>query len=229
MSAEAMYFYCMDREGLGTEIERRDDWEKIEQAYIAPGRYYHNLQHVNHVINRISELLCNRTLETNINALWLAAVYHDVIYVPGSKINELASASYAALDLGQKGFASGLTIEVMRLINATTHEEFNPEADTAEQLLLDADLYNLSTDRYQENAKNIRKEFSEVSDYDWTLGRYEWLVSFLARPHIYHLGGRMGPDSPGRNELDRDARANMVNEMKELDVDSLVYEPPPIA
>lgn len=224
MSAEAIYFDCMEQEDLGTEVERRDAWNRIENAYIAPGRYYHNLQHINHVITRMSEL--PRDDKQSV-ALQLAAIYHDVIYIPGSGLNEMASASYAALDLGEKGLNSGLTSKVMWLIKTTTHGAFNPDADPSEKVLCDADLYELSTDRYQENAKNLRKEFSKASDYEWTKGRYDWLVGFLARPRIFHLDGR-GYDPRDRKELDRDARANMVNEMKELDVDLLVYEPAPI-
>lgn len=208
MSVEIVYYRCLERQNIGqSPEERRGKWVKIEEAYA--GRPYHNLEHIQVVLDRI--VLFNH-LEKDFDALLLAAIYHDVVYVPGADFNELGSAAYAAVDLGQRGLDSGLTTEIMRLIHATEHVNYDDGLDTAASLICDADLYELSTDRYTENSQKIRKEF-DCTDLEWRMGRLKWLRDFTLRPHIYHFGDR----NHTRGELDALAQANMLAELKRLE------------
>lgn len=210
LSPKHRYLLSMELSGIteGTIAK----WDKIEGAY--RGRQYHNMEHIKNVLLRIEDLWAEfYNSDSNFNALMLAAIYHDVVYVPGSFYNELASGAYAALDLGRESLKNGLTTEVMRLIDATKHESYDPDADMAESILLDADLYELSTDRYEENSRKIREEMN-CTKAQWVRGRYDWLVGFLARPRIYHI------DDTG--DLELKARQNMMDEIKGLDLESII-------
>jgi predicted metal-dependent HD superfamily phosphohydrolase len=220
-NAEETYFKLMEERGLGNDLD--DQWAKIERAYTAPNRHYHNLQHVEHVLARCDELipLSGIISQFYIDAIYLAVIYHDVVYVPGASYNELGSAALASLDISggspPTNETTSLITSVMSLIRATTHKNLESYPTRPTKILLDADLYELSTDKYFENSKNIRKEF-DCTDEEWYIGRTAWLEEFLERPFIYHYGDNQHI----RAKLDLLARHNMVTELQDLAADFLL-------
>jgi predicted metal-dependent HD superfamily phosphohydrolase len=154
-------------------------------AYCAPERYYHNLEHLNEMFRVAGRLAPNTEDSASVQlAIW----FHDAVYDPRAKDNELRSGELAVDLLGPIG-VPGSTIErVVRLIRATAHLGSNEgpiDNDTA--TLLDADLAILGAaeERYKRYAQDIRKEYAWVPETDYRKGRASVLSKFLARPRIF--------------------------------------------
>ena len=111
-------------------------------------------------------------------ALW----FHDVMYDPKQKDNEIQSAHLAKTLLRQLGLNDELIDHVADFILMTRHQSGTFPSDG--QLLLDIDLSILGSSElhYTQYATAIRKEFHWVSDADYRFGRSQFLKTFLDRP-----------------------------------------------
>lgn len=156
----------------------------IVDSYSGYGRYYHNL---NHLANGFAELAAVAGELADREAVEFALWFHDIVYVPGNKYNEVISAAIAytyALEL------TGCTVfagKVRRLVEATQHDaDAGLDADT--QFLLDADLAILGYPwpQFAAYSDGIRREFFFLSDNAYRAGRRAVLQKFLNRPYIYH-------------------------------------------
>ena len=161
--------------------------DELMQAYAQPGRHYHNLAH----IAALLELLDRHGHNVrNRDALELAILFHDAVYVPTRSDNEAASATLARQRLTELGINENLVGEVERLILATRHGASPANADSNPDLalLLDLDLSILGADRatYAAYAQAIRREYAIVPDAIYRPGRRRILTEFLARPHLRH-------------------------------------------
>lgn len=67
-------------------------WNELETAYASPARSYHNLTHIQFLINRLIEV---KSQIRDWNTLLFAAFYHDLVYDAASKTNEEESAIIA--------------------------------------------------------------------------------------------------------------------------------------
>lgn len=179
--------------------------EDLAQRYEEPHRWYHNKCHIVSVIDRINELSEAWQWRERGIAL-IAALYHDAVYVPGWGSNEEMSAQMAFNHLSAMNADAVVTRRVMDAIRATKNHD--PGEDVAAKLLVDADLYELGTAKYDYNSRRIRKEFGDIEDSHWIEGRKNFLHTFLLRDRIYHLGEQW--------DLEAAARLNMENELVRL-------------
>ena len=97
---------------------------------------------------------------------------------------------------------------MFRLILATAAHE---PGDTAEAVLLDADLSILGTDpvTYERYVRGVRAEYAHVDEPAWVSGRAAVLQRFLDRPHIYAT-------DLVRDRSEARARHNLTRELAEL-------------
>jgi predicted metal-dependent HD superfamily phosphohydrolase len=176
-------------------------FEEVCQAYSSPGRYYHTLEHVGHVLQEVEGL---GPKATHPNAVKLAAWLHDVIYDSRASDNEERSARYAERLCEDLAIPEGDL--VASLIRKTKTHEAGDDADA--QVLIDADLAILgaSESAYRTYAEQIRQEYAWVPEPDYRRGRRDVLERFLARPRIYHL----------LNPLETPARRNLATELAKL-------------
>jgi predicted metal-dependent HD superfamily phosphohydrolase len=152
-------------------------------AYSTPGRYYHTLKHIDHVLSTIQIL---QGYTNNIATVQLAAWFHDVVYDTKAQDNEERSADYAFELLSNLGIPESTITTVNRLIlNTKDHQAAANDYDS--QVLLDADLAILATNsvQYLEYAHAIRQEYGWVGEADYITGRQQVLERFLKRPYIY--------------------------------------------
>lgn len=126
-------------------------------AYHKPIRHYHTLVHALQVATVAKQLMIVSVNAGSISSMdvYLAGLWHDAIYTPGSPDNELASAGlFSAYHSGRENVA--------RLISRTTIQYHLSEDPVDIQLacLLDADLLSLSApfDKFMENNEGIIKE-----------------------------------------------------------------------
>jgi predicted metal-dependent HD superfamily phosphohydrolase len=189
------------------QVAAEKAFNSLIAAYSTPGRYYHTLKHIAHVLSTIQIL---EGYTNNLPAVQLAAWFHDVVYDTQAQDNEQRSADYAFELLSNLGIPESTITIVMRLIlNTKDHQAAVDDYDS--QVLLDADLAILATNQvqYGEYAYAIRQEYGSVSEADYITGRQQVLERFLQRSHIYF--------TPLMSEFaEPSARGNIQAEIKSL-------------
>lgn len=178
----------------------------LVNAYSEPGRFYHNLSHIEDVLATIVQL----TGQSSQPDLQLAAWFHDAVYDTHAKDNEEKSAVLAGDLLQEMRIPSPIVANVQRLILLTKHHVVDKEDEEGE-ILIDADLAILgeSQDRYEEYAKAIRQEYAWVAEADYRAGRSKILTDFLKRARIYHTKAMFAA-------CEQTARKNLSAEIEEL-------------
>ena len=184
-----------------------DLFARLHSYYSSPGRAYHHLGHVGHVLLVVSALAgyCPQPV-----AVRLAAWLHDAVYLPGTGDNEEQSAVLAQKWLTELQLPYLLCEETPRLIRLTaTHDALPSDANAA--VLLDADLAILGAppSSYDAYARAIRREFAHVEQSAYRSGRAQLLARFLARPTIYRT-------PPLRALYEAPARSNLARELAAL-------------
>lgn len=175
-------------------------------AYSAPERHYHNLEHLADMF-RVVDRLDRDALDAN--TLRLAVWFHDAVYDPRARNNEMRSGELAVDLLGPAGLPARVIDRVVQLVWATALRPTTPPpGDRDASLLADADLAVLGSapDRYRRYAADIRREYGFLSDTEYRRRRVKVLRSFLARPRIYQHPVLFA-------EPEQQARANIVAEL----------------
>lgn len=174
--------------------------DELLAAYAAPARTYHDTRHLAEVLDRLDELGCEDVV------VRLAAWFHDAVY-DAAPDDEERSAGWA-----ERALPSELAGEVGRLVRVTTAHD--PAADdVAGQQLCDADLAILAapSERYDEYAGDVRREYAHVADADFAAGRCAILTDLLDRPRLFH-------SERARLLWEEPARANLAAELERLRV-----------
>lgn len=132
---------------------------------------YHTLDHTLQVVKAAEKIGQETGLDQNqILLVKIAAWLHDLGYVSKYDGHEEASMAMAREFLTGKQADPELIQRIEELIFAT-RLDVEP-SNTLEEVLKDADLYNLSTEEALENSDNIRKEWEifcerKYSDEEW--------------------------------------------------------------
>jgi predicted metal-dependent HD superfamily phosphohydrolase len=192
-------------DGFSVSSERgADALAELVKAYSGPGRYYHNLDHIEAVLATI-DLLSDAA--RNLSVVQLAGWYHDAVYDSRAGDNEEQSAVLVETTCAGWGLPADLGNSAGRLIRATRTNQ--AEKDDADALvLLDADLAILGAEQteYDAYAAAIRLEYALVSEEDYRRGRTHVLLSFHQRQRIFRLE-RM------HRERELQARGNLTREI----------------
>jgi len=179
----------------------------LTTRYEADGRYYHNLSHIQHMLQTIRSMPADDYDET---AVQLAVWFHDVIYDPRAADNEVQSAAYARQVLAPL-LTPELVAEVERLILLTiTHD--TAVTDVNGRILLDADLATLGSDPaiYDRYGTAIRREYAYVPDDVYRQERAKLLTRFLQKEYIFICAAF-------REQLESRARQNLQRELAALE------------
>jgi predicted metal-dependent HD superfamily phosphohydrolase len=184
--------------------------DRLQEAYADPARGYHDLRHLEEVCARVEELTSRGDLDCDLEAVLLAAWFHDAVY-DGRPFAEERSAAWAEDDLPALVTAPATVAEVARLVRLT--ERHRPaEGDVNGAVLCDADLAILAApwDRYAEYAADVRREYPHVPDPDFRSGRAAVLRDLLAKPELFHT-------AYARAHWENVARANVERELVDLE------------
>ncbi len=160
----------------------QESWSEIETAYGQSSRYYHNLNHLIHLLNLAFQYQNN--IE-DFDTLLFSIFYHDLVYqIPGEN-NELKSAEIAKKRLLIFNYPTQKIKKCFAQIIATKNHSAKKELDT--NWLLDLDLAILGTQRskYIEYTKKIRKEYAIYPDKTYNQGRSQILKTFLDQKTLY--------------------------------------------
>ncbi|WP_038343835.1 metal-dependent hydrolase [Acinetobacter sp. A47] len=156
-------------------------FNKLIAAYSEKQRAYHTLQHVYECLVLLDSI---RSDLKDAYAVELAMWFHDVVYDPQAKDNELKSAELFELSLAQD-----LPLEVVekikRWIIATQKHKATDEPDL--QFLLDIDLAILAASpaRFAEYEQQIQQEYAWVDPDVYAIKRKEILAHFYQTESLY--------------------------------------------
>jgi len=125
-------------------------YNQIEDAYMQPHRKYHDSEHIQEgldLINKYSKLF------TNLPEVYYAWYFHDFVYMPGSKVNEIASADAAEVYAHYLNLSEEQIKIIKGLILNTNTED--------EKLLHDIDFSILAKEetRYNRYVEDVSKEY----------------------------------------------------------------------
>lgn len=178
-------------------------WEEIKEAYSNQDRYYHNLSHLENMI----EQLCRVKKDIlDWDTIIFSTFYHDIVYDVRSQKNEEDSADFAKERLQKLSYPSEKIDKCVSLILATKSHGETTDLDT--RFFVDADLAILGQDweAYLQYSQQVRKEYAIYSDSVYKAGRKDVLAQMLAMPRIFKTGYYY-------NELEKSARYNMAKEI----------------
>ena len=181
-------------------------YDSLVKAYSEKHRFYHNAQHIDAVLSHLDKVT---NLAENLSEIELALWFHDAVYKPFSKDNELKSAGWSSEFLLSEGVDPEVIKSVHKLIIATIHSASLNCID--EQLIVDIDLTILGSSSlvYDEYEKNIRKEYKWVPKPIYRKKRKELLASFLDCEKIYQTDYFQG-------KFEKQARLNIKNALIQL-------------
>ncbi len=169
---------------------------ELTKRYSEPHRRYHDLRHIANMLHHGAPL---GLTEEQITAIW----FHDAIYDPMSKTNEIDSAALAVELLTQAGWDEARIKTVEQIVLDTqTHRPMIEDS----KLVLDLDLATLggTWENYVAIGKRIREEFMVVPEEDWNSGRAAWLRGMLAKDQIYWTDWGKPLEAEARRNLSRD-------------------------
>ncbi|XXT24898.1 hypothetical protein WME94_25525 [Sorangium sp. So ce429] len=164
-------------------------WGAVRAAYGEPGRAYHDLAHVREVLCRVGEV--GRDVGwRRPREVFLAALFHDAVYVPGRHDNEARSAELARQAVSHWLPGEELDAEaIARLILLTARHGALGPADVGEEeaLFLDCDMAILGSDPAAFDAydRAIAAEYSAVPPELYAAGRRRFFEKLLAAGHIF--------------------------------------------
>ena len=151
----------------------------LHNLYNTPKRYYHTWKHVEDCLQELEKVPdINKNTKNRIKA---ALYFHDCI-----DKNELLSAQTAHICLNSIGLDPSFISKVYDLIMYTKHDNFCQDYECL--LIADIDLAILGKDikTFNQYEKDIREEYSNFNNLEYSTGRKEILKNFLYRPKIYY-------------------------------------------
>jgi uncharacterized membrane-anchored protein YitT (DUF2179 family)/predicted metal-dependent HD superfamily phosphohydrolase len=151
-----------------------DKLEKELPSYLT----YHNVQHTIDVVNAAQHIAQLEKISANDTELVLtAALFHDTGFLKGYDDHEASSCQVARDILPEFKYDKGQIEKICKLIMVTKLPQ-NP-SDLLEEIICDADLYYLGSDKYFERAEYLYEEFKAAGkikdDGDWNRVQIDFL------------------------------------------------------
>ncbi|MEJ7822120.1 MAG: HD domain-containing protein [Chitinophagaceae bacterium] len=132
---------------------------ELYKKYQTPDLFYHNLEHTQNVVKRTKEIAANYSFdETELFILVAAAWFHDTGYLFGvAKQHEERSVSIMQKYLEAKCVEKKI-IDIIKGCILATKLSQNPTS-LLEEIICDADTYNLGTEDFFKTDRLLKKEF----------------------------------------------------------------------
>ena len=149
-----------------------------------PTLVYHSLEHTKEMVKRVEEIASHYKLsEKEMMATYIAAWFHDTGYLYTDPENHEAKSVEVMKLFMQNNFPDADLVQTIEgCIMATKRS--NPPADLLQQIVCDADTYNLGTKDFKKTDKLVRKEATATKD----IPKAEWnikVLEFLERHKYY--------------------------------------------
>lgn len=180
-------------------------WEEIEKIYSNKKRHYHNLAHLECMLDKA---LKYRDSLYDLDTVLFSIFYHDIVYDTNRQDNEQQSANIAYDGLTKLGLPSEKITICYNQILAT---KYHNKADNDTNYFLDFDIAILgeSVENYKDYKEKIRKEYAIYPDFIYNKERKKVLLYFLEKENIYHT-------KTFQVRYEQQARANLITELEGL-------------
>ncbi|MCK6694191.1 MAG: DUF5706 domain-containing protein [Thermoanaerobaculia bacterium] len=157
------------------------------QGHSSPALLYHNLLHTESVVAAAVQIAGHYPLnERDHFIVMTSAWFHDVGYPEDPHNHESAGAERAGVFLAKAGLDGDTIAAVKQCIMATKMPQ---SAQTLpEQIVCDADLFNLGTGEFIERGKRLRKEYETL--HNISISKEDWRKKTvrLLENHRYYTG-----------------------------------------
>lgn len=162
--------------------------DRLKNRYREPWRHYHTWEHISDLCRLF---FIHEESIGHPEIVFLAILYHDCVYDPQSRNNEFLSGELAREDLVRLGCDADTVQGVEDFIFASADHKVTTVKQSLKKDLeyfLDMDLAALGYCEkvFMHNRKNIRKEYSHVSDEDFERGRRDFFNGMLLRNRVFH-------------------------------------------
>jgi predicted metal-dependent HD superfamily phosphohydrolase len=176
----------MDHNSIYKKVETHVS--KLFEKSQDPKLVYHNLDHTLKVVGRIKEIASHYNLiETDMLVLYVAAWFHDTGYLIGEPVGHEEKSVQLLRDFFKdQSIDEDLLNNIEECIMAT-RGSVKP-VNLLQQILVDADTYNLGTKEFDITNKQVYKEYvlrnGFISKYDWNkqtlqlLERHQYYTSY---------------------------------------------------
>ena len=190
-----------DEKGLINDL-----WAEIENNYTDKKRHYHNLSHLDNLLNQL--FLVKDKIE-HWDTITFSLFYHDIIYNASGSGNEEKSAKLAEKRMKQINVPVQIVESCKLQILATKSHVDNADEDT--NYFLDADLSILGADyeTYKMYSQNIRQEYSIYPNLVYNPSRKKVLQHFIDMKRIFKT-------EYFYNKLETIAKTNLLKELNTL-------------
>jgi predicted metal-dependent HD superfamily phosphohydrolase len=187
------------------------------RSYDSPWRFYHTWSHIAACLAQFAKQKFD-----NPRTVLLALLYHDAVYVPGSKDNETRSAELAERMLRYRSSVPEIerrAISRMILLTANHHSAAHRlTPDEAKLIDIDLSILGQTWPVYQDYMRGVRREFcpAVTSDFRYRIGRRAFLEGVLRQRRIF-VTDEMA------NRLEATARSNISKEIDLLKAEAGVF------
>ena len=138
-------------------------------------RHYHNLNHLNDLIEQINENK-SKYSEKEYEKLMLTALFHDCVYYPTSSTNEEDSAKFLIECAVDKSNSDILEVKQM-VLDTKTHKSTTPLSESFNKF--DMSIVERDFSELLEWENGIHEEFSVYPKEEYKEGRVKFLESLL--------------------------------------------------
>lgn len=175
-----------------SHLEVRDHFlaKVIREHYDVNNLAYHNDAHINYMLSGWDKAKFALGMS---DEEWLtgslAIIFHDAVYVPGSKHNEADSALLALECLADERELSQKSKTIIFDTILDTRHDGSLPGSLISAVVCDLDLWGLADyqGHYATYCQRIKDEFTGAgfTDLQWLAGRISFLKSMMERPTIY--------------------------------------------
>ena len=154
---------------------------KLDASFV-----YHNIAHTQRVVEKVQEITeAHQTKEEDVQALLLAAWFHDTGYTKTLEEHEETSAAIATAFLSEHKASKDLISKVTNLIKGT--KMGTAPKNELDKIILDADCSHIGSKNFSDLTELLRKEWESTKDR--VLSEQQWIrenIDFLTNSHKFH-------------------------------------------
>ena len=165
----------MNLQQLLEKFNIKCDIKTILSMWNESHRSYHNLNHLNDLINQINENK-SKYSEKEYEKLILTALFHDVVYDPASQTNEEDSANFLIECVVDKKNSDILDVKQM-ILDTKTHNSTTNLSESFNKY--DMNIVERDFDQLLEWERGISEEYSIYPKEEYKMGRLKFLESLL--------------------------------------------------
>lgn len=171
-----------------------EEMSMLTTLYAQPHRHYHNINHINDCLTELENIPAKLITDTEREIVEVAIWYHDAVYNPYSRKNEINSAALYS----QRSYRTAFGKAVYDAIIATGFHTITQTADRmiyidsgmplTTQVMLDIDLsgFGKPWNICKRHSENIYMEYPNTSTLEFYQGRIKFLETINARESLYY-------------------------------------------